>query len=329
MPIARADLKMYKSAAVNDTGANGGRMSASQVASAAIANLFASVDRSERLAGSTKYRKAFWKVANDGAPVFYNAQAYMHSPTPGDDAITFFPATQTDTQAAITGSERRYGVGSLDASIAADVAEIDVAVEDGNTGIFQIGDTVRVTDRATLDGAGNEEFRQVDDKSVLGNIVTLTLTEALENAYLASVTRVSSVYVCGDVKATVTDFVVTTAGDGDYDSDFLTLNNIGAIEQTWTLTWTGAGAFDAVGDTVGAVGSGSNGAGASPNNPSFTKPYFILASGGFSGTYASGDTIVFKTHPAAPPFWYRRVVPVDADVLGDNKAVMRFRGERA
>lgn len=328
MTIEREDLKMFKSTAVNDTSSNGGRMSANEVASGAIGNLFAPIDRTERLAGSLKYRKAFLKVNEDGSGTLFNGQVLLDTPTPGDDIITLFPGTQTDTQASITGSERRYGAGNLDDSISGGASTFDVEVEEGNTGIFQENDTIRVTDKASLDGAGNEEFRVIDYVTWLGNVATIFVTEALDNAYSDSDTRVSSVYEPGDVVATVSNFVVTTAGSGDYDDDDLTLNNRGTIEQTWTLTWTGATNFNIVGDTVGSAGSGTNGAGASPNNPSFTKPYFILAAGGFSGTWANGDTLVFQTHPIAVPVWFRRDVPAASAALGNNTAKAQLWGER-
>src|SRR5688572_27830164 len=328
MSIALSDLKMYKSAEVSDSGTNGGRMSANEVVSAAIANLFPPIEDAERVAGSTKYRKSFPKVHEDGSNTYYSAQVYMETLTAGEDVFSIFPATQTDVQSAITGSERRYAVGNLDATVSGGATEIDVEVEVGNTLTFVDGDTIRITDKATLGGAGNTEFAVIDGVPVvLGNIVTITLAEALTNAFLASNTRVMAVYEPGNTVGTISDFVDTTAGSGEYDDTDITLNNRGTIEQTWTITFTNATNFGITGDTVGSVGTGTVGGGAAPNNPSWTKPYFTLAAAGFSGVWASGDTIVFKTHPAAIPMWAKRVVPAGAAVAGSNTASVRLRGQ--
>lgn len=325
MPITRPDLKFFKSATVSDGGANGGRMSASEVVSGALANLFPPVEDAERVAGSIKYRKYFSKVHEDGSDTGYAARLFMERPTAGEDAYSIFPASQTDTQASITGDERRYAVGQLGANVDAGATEIEAAVEDGNTDTFEVGDTCRVTDKATLDGAGNTEFREIEAVDVLtGDVVALTFTEPLENAYLASVTRVMAVYEPGNVVASLSDFVVTAAGDGDYDDAEISLNNRGTEEQTLTVTFTNATNFGVVSDIHGSLGTGTVGGGAAPNNPSWTKPYFTLAAGGFSGTFASGDTIVFKTHPAAVPMWARRVVPADSAVASSNTASVRI-----
>lgn len=329
MSISASDLKMFKSATVSDTGSNGGRMSANEVVSGAIANLFPPVEDDERVAGSTKYRKFFEKIHEDGSNTLYSAQVFMERMTAGEDVFSIFPATQTNTQSGITGSERRYAVGNLDVNVDAEATEIDVEVEDGNTGTFVDGDTIRITDKATIDGEGNTEFAVIDGTpSVAGNIVTLTLADGLSNGYLASVTRVMAVYAHGNTVATLSNFVDTTAGNGEYDDTDITLNNRGTIEQTWTITFTNATNFGIVGDTVGSVGTGTTGGGAAPNNPSWTKPYFTLAAAGFSGTWASGDTIVFQTHPAAVPMWAKRVVPADSATQGSNSATVRMRGFR-
>jgi hypothetical protein len=329
MAIVLADLKMFKSATVSDSSSNGGRMSANEVVSGAIANLFPPVEDAERVAGSTTYRKFFQKVNEDGSSTLYSGQSYMERATAGEDVFSIFVGTQTDTQSAITGSERRYAVGDLDVNVSGGATAIDVEVEDGNTGTFVAGDTVRITDKTTLGGSGNTEFRVIDagGVAVLGNIVTLTLTVALDNAYLASNTRVMAVYEPGNVVASISDFVVTTVGDGDYDDTEITLNNRGSEEDTWTLLWTSSTNFTITGATAGSVGTGTVGGGAAPNNPSWTKPYFTLAAAGFSGTWASGDTIVFKTHPAAIPMWAKRVVPAGAAVAGSNTASVRLRGQ--
>lgn len=330
MPIIRAELKLYRSAVVSDAAGNGGRMSANEVISAAVSNLFPPVQQSERTAGSTKYRKAFWKAANDADLTLYSPKIYFDTYTPAQDRMAFFAGTQTDVQSDIS-SPRLYGVGKLNANVSAAATSIAVLVEAAADDIFQNGDTIRISDMTggDPDSSGNEEFIAITAHSYASNVCTLTLATALQNGYSASAARVASVYMPSDIKPTFGAVVITAAGDGDIDDDFLLGDSIGAIEQVWTLTFTGPTAYDIVGDTVGAVGSGSVGAGASPNNPSFSKPYFVLQAAAFSGTWASGDTIVFTSHPAAVPIWVKRVVPAAADSYTSNGAWLELDGETA
>jgi hypothetical protein len=330
--ITALELKLYRSLVINDTGTNGGRMSASEIVSGVMANLFPIVQEAERTAGSTKYRKVFAKVANDDDLTLYQAKLYLDKITPGQDIITFFPATQTNTQAAITGSERQYGGSQLNVPALAGDAVLAILVENGASPPIVNGDGIRISNKATIDAVtGTEEYLTVTSASVAGNVMTLGIAPVLANPYLTTDTRVMSVYrpASTDVAASVSDLVAATASTGDFTVANLLPDAIGGIEQTWTLTFTSATAFNIVGDTVGAVGSGNVGSGASPNNASFSKPYFVMQSAGFTGTFTTGDTIVFNTHPAAVPLWVKRVVPAACAVIADNRATLVFDGDTA
>jgi hypothetical protein len=330
MAILSGELKLYRSLVVNDGSTNGGRLSANEMISGVVGNMFPSINDTERAAGSTKYRKVFAKVANDEDLTLFSPRLYMDVVTPGEDMITFFPATQTDTQAAVTGSERQYGAGVLDASAVATATGITVLVEEGAIPVFVVGDTIRISDKENLaDEAGNEEFVEILTASVTLDVVSITFTPALEFSYADSVTRVSAVYEPpSDVVATVAGVTVTSTA-GLLDEDNVLGGNVGGIEQVWTCLFTSPTAFNITGDTVGAVGSGTTGAGAAPNNASFGEPYFTMQAAGFTGTWVAGDTIVFTTHPAAVPLWFKRVVPAGAAALANNRARFVFAGESA
>lgn len=328
--IVAGELKLYRAANQSDLSSNGGRMSASVLASGVVGALFPNIDDTERTAGSTKYRKVFFKVDHNGPESLLGARLFQDQNTSGDDRITYFVATQTDTQAAITGSERKYGCGALTSTVSSGVSSIQVTVETGTTGIFQNGDTVRITDRATVTASGNEEFVTLSSVSQVGDVVTLGFSPALSNGYSSSLTRVASVYSPGDVVANASALTITSAA-GTYNTTTnpLVLNDKSTVEQTWTLTFTSATAFNISGDTVGAIGSGSVSGGASPTNTDFSLPYFTLSAGGFGGTYATSDTIVFTTHPAAVPLWIKRVVPAGAAVSSASTATFAMDGGAA
>lgn len=328
MPMLDNELKFYKSLTVSDAAANGGRMSSNQIISAALENLFSGIGQAERTAGSTKYRKIFAKVASGDNLEGKNSKIFLDKNTEGADHMVFFPATQNDTQAAITGAERVYGGGKLNASVLAAVTSVVVLIEDSTAIPFVIGDTVRITNKTDInDLVGTEELVVLSGVSNVGTLVTLNFAPGLANEYLESNSRVMSLYAAGDLKPTVDNFVVTTAGDGDYAQNQIAPNFIGAVEQVWTVEFTSPLNFNITGDTLGLVGTGTIGAGASPNNPNFGEPYFELQPGGFSGTFADNDTIVFHTHPAAAPLWVRRKVPAGAGVIASSTGRFVLRVE--
>lgn len=321
MTVLASEVKFYRSAVVSDTAANGGRLGIAEAVSGVAQNVFPDVPESERTAGSTKYRKLFMKVENPNDEALLNTFLFLNQTTPADDSMRFFSGTQTDVQSDIS-SPTLYGVGQLQATVSSGVNTIVVTVEDWAEGvIFRDGDTIRISDKATLGGGGNEEIHTINGApGVAGNDITLTLTNNLANGYNASNTFISSGISLGSVVGTFDTWVETTAS-GTYDEGTtgnVVVNSIGGIEQNWTITFTSATNFDLTGDTLGAVGSGVIGSNFAPNNPDFSQPYFEILSAGWGGTWAASDTVTFTTHPAAEPVWYERTVPAAAAALAAN-----------
>ena len=342
MSIVDGELKMYKSKVVTDDTTNGGIMdNTAQVISGVVNNVWPSVFKAERLAGGTKYRKTFLKVANDNDETLFNPQLWMDVVTQGDEWVIFFGGTQTNVQNDIVGTETKYGCAILQANVSGGGGSIVVTVEDstlasGNDVIFRNGGTIRITNKDTPSSiTGTEEIHVINGApGVSGNNITLTLTGTLANAYNIDDntygTRVMSVLEPSDIVTSFDNFVDTTAGDGAYDDSTYPpiLDNLGTIAQTITITFTGATTFTATSNVSGvSLTGGTTGTDYSPSNSDVSKPYFTLESAGFSGTWASGDTIVFDTIPAALTIWQKRVVPAGADSLTGNRAVIVFTGE--
>lgn len=341
MTILDSELRFYKSAVVSDEGSNGGRMGIAQIISGMSNNVWPNVFKAERLAGSTKYRKLFLKVANDDDLKLYNPLVWLDIPTVGDDWIVFFGATQLDTQAEIPVDDSdpetnpRYGCASLAEDVLASADIVIVTVEDltlvsGDDQIFRIGEKIRITNKETIDsGTGTEE------EHIIGNITwdSLTGTITLDGTTLANAytvlegSRVMSLYEPGDVSCTISNWVEN--GSGTYNEATYPVlgDNIGTIEQTWTLTFSSATAYTVVGNTIGSVGSGTVSVNFAPSNPNFTKPYFTIPYLGFGGTWTAANTIAFQTHPASIPVWEKRVIPPDCASLTGNKTTMCCSGE--
>jgi len=316
MTVLTSEIKFYRSAVVSDSPANGGRLGIAEAVSAVSQAVFPDVPESERTAGSVKYRKLFIKVENPNDEAFLNVFLFLDKVTPADDEMRFFVGTQTDTQNDISGPTL-YGVGDLNATVLAGVNSIAVLVEDWSAGvIFRNGDTIRISDGT------NEEIHTINGApGVAGNIITLTLTNNLANGYNSANTSISSGLNIGTIQADFDTWVETAAGSGTYAEGTpgnVVVDAIGGIEQDWTITFTSATNYNLTGNTLGAVGSGTVGGNFAPNNPDFSAPYFTILSAGWGGTWQTGDTITFTTHPAAQPVWYERTVPAGAAALASN-----------
>lgn len=341
MAIQTSEIKWYKPAIVNDTAANGGPLSSNEIADGVKNNVWPDVGQAERGSGSVKYRKSFIKVANDDDLALIDPKIFIETHTPGDDSIVIMAGTQSDTQAAADDYTRFYGAGDLDANVAALDTTVTVNVEAGNGAaghaIFQDGDLIRISDQTSVDDAnGNSEFLRLaatGGVSWNGDQATLTLDGgvALANGYLAAVSKVASVIESADVLASVDSWGESSVA-GTYDEvGYPPLpDHIGSIEQTWIITFADATNFSCAGDTVGSVGGGAIGGGDfAPVNNDFSKPYFTLtdATPPWGGSWAAGETVTFKTHPAAVAVWEKRTVPAGANSLSGNKVVVAISGE--
>lgn len=336
MAIQQNELKLYKSATVNDTTANGGRISANEIADAVKNNLWPDAPQAERTAGSTKYRKTFFKAASAENPPLTTPKIFIETFTPGDDAVYLFPGTQRDTQGDLTGAERVYGAGQLNANVTAGATSIDVLVEDGAALPFANGDLIRISDKTSVDDVGgNEEYLRLaatGGVSYVGDVATLTLDTGVTagNSYTAAATRVAAVIEAADIQPGYDNKRISSAAGTFDDVTYpIAVDSVGTVEETITVTFTSATTFDVVGDTLGSLGSGSTGVDFTPINPDFGAAYFTMPAAAWGGTWASGDTLSFQTHPAAAPVWQKRVIPPGAASLTGDKVIVAIDGESA
>lgn len=246
-----SELKFFHCEERSALSTNGGRLSTTEIISGAINNVWPHVLRADRTAGQTLYRKVALKVHQDGDGQLATAEFVLDGPTLGDDRVVMFAATATDTQAAITGSERKYCAGGLVSSITAGASTIVFAVKhaDDTAGI-QVGDDIRLTDKLTpTSGSGNVEYHTVASKSVSGLQVTITTEDLIANSYAAysagSGGKVGVIMPAGEVKASNGTITKTGAGTLDTTTYPLLWNNMGADEHTVTLTFTDASNFTA------------------------------------------------------------------------------------
>lgn len=312
MAVTQDDIKLYRAEQNNDEASNGGFLSAVQVVTGVKNNIFPDVPDSERISGSTKYRKVFWKIENTNNDSLQNVRMYMTRPTNGDDYITMFAGTQSDTQNDITANPptREYGCGYLKNDVSANATQIQVTIEDsGLSGIFQTGDTIWIGDGT------KEEFHENVTVSVVDTTVTITLdtNDTIQNDYSASNTIVGSCLLTTEIKVSYSDVTVTSSS-GTFDDTKIQLDAFGTVEESWTVTFTDATNFTVTGARLGQIGTGSTDTDFAVENPDFSgHNYFTIPSTAWGGTWAANDTVTFKTHPAAFPIWFKRVVPANCD----------------
>lgn len=325
--------------------ANGGVMLATEAVHAAKNAIWPDAPQSELTNGSIAFRKAFIHIANaldqsrietDGADYsIIQPRVFVETSTPGDDSIAIFLGTQSDTQSSLTGSEDLYGSATLDVDASATDTSIVVLVEDDEDGnplvLFRTGNTVRISNKTTVDAIGDEEYVVLTGVSgFTGNQVTLTFSgDPLENNYLASNTRVASCLTPSTLVSTV-DNISAPSGSGTFN-DLIYVNNLGCVEDTWTVEFDSATAYHITGTRTGLLSGAPTISGEyAPANTSFgsNPPFFVIkGSGNWGGTWADGDTFTFQTHPASVPLWYRRMIQAGSASLTPNNVIVGITGQ--
>jgi hypothetical protein len=324
------DLKVYKAKA------NGRMDGASPVTSGALQNVFPHVTSAQRTAGHFDYRKTFWKIADDADGAALDPEIYQDAPTlSATDYIVMFLMGQRDRVEDLTGyatgtdTQTKYGSAVLEEDITAGASTIVVTVKNaalasGNDAIFRNDGKIKLTDKATADAlTGNEEVLTIAGAPVVsGTEITITVAEEIANNYTANgVARVSSMIKPGDIETSSTTPVVTSAAGTLNTTTYpIILDNIGTVDEDWTITFTDATHYTLTGDSLGTVTTGTISADLAPNNPDFTKPYFTLEWEAFGDTWAAGNTITFTSHPAAVGIGQKRGTPAGTASLANNRA---------
>jgi hypothetical protein len=332
MPIVAGEILWKKPDEDSDASSNGGRLTYVVSPTDVANNEFPNLSQAELTAGLTRYRKRYLAIANNDDIQASAVELYMRKHSPADDSVTFFPGTQRDTQTDLTGTERQYGAGQLATDVTAGGTTLVVNTEGVALDYFKDGDTILVSDKTSAtDPSNNRENATITGApSYSGDQATITITAGLTNSYLAANTVVSSIYNAGNVNATEDNYAVVSAA-GTYDDTTypVTVDHVGTVEQTWTVTFTSATAFGVVGDTIGSVGSGVIGSDFTPVNADEGEKYFTILSAGWGGTWAASDTFSFQTHPCAVPVWFKQVVAAATAAFSSNNPVVAVRLQTA
>lgn len=334
-----SELRFVKTTFSNTAAENGGPMLASVsplITNSAMNNVFDHVLSDQRTSGLTTRRKLGLKIHQDDTAGYLATARFGIEPTLGDDVVRMFAATDADEyEDDLTGSERKYCGGTLVNSITAGASSLVVDVKlAACTGDIDDGDIICLTDKYTPAGTGNTEYLTVDGTpSVSGTQLTITVAETIANDYAAyssgSGGKVCSVLEHGTIQAAYSSFTQSRASGYDDSTYPILLNNMGAIDDDITITFSDATNFTAESARLGTLASGSKGSDYSPLHPVFAKALFTIESDGWNGavTHQAGDTITFTITAAVAYLWEERIIPAGCDPLSGNRVILLHTSE--
>lgn len=165
--------------------------------------------------------------------------------------------------------------------------------------------------------------------SYSSNTVTVYLATSVSNSYAVANTFAGGCVYADEVIASFDSWVETTVS-GTYDevTNPIVGHNVGAEEDSITITFTSGSTFNVSGTNLGSLGTGFLiSADCIPTNPETGENMFTLKSAGWGGTWLSGETIEFDLHPSAQAIWLKEVVPVSTAQEPNNLIVLGWYTE--
>jgi hypothetical protein len=321
MSISESDVKFYKALVNNDTAANGGGIGTTEVVDLAAQNLFPHVSHANRVAGLTRYRKAFLRNENANDLTMVSGEIWIGTQSLADDYFRLKAGTDSDEQSDAEGYSDWAGAGVLAVSAGSGESSIQVTY-DAADGVYN-GSKIHVDD-----GTNETDLTVNGVPSWVGNTATISVSGELGFNFSAATTLVGTVVTLGDIETSYDSWVETSSA-GTYDETTYppTLYNVGTVTDSWTLTFTDSTNFTVVGTTTGSLGSGDINTDFQPANGS--SYYFMIDKDGWGGSWVAGDTITFNTVHAGKAFWVKEVVPAGVSSYSGNVVELDWRGESA
>lgn len=328
MPVISSnDFVIHPAISQNQTNGAGGIMDGTKtVSSNQIAALISDVLASERLAGVTRKYKVFNKVANTDDLTYKSACLWLASPLATYKAH-ILKGTFTDVWSDVQAL-RKYGCSTLATTVAENAQTVVVNTDGASYAHFQNGDLIAVYDQISPDDAtGNLELVRIDQSpSWNGDEVTLHFDKPLRSGYSTTRThagvlvrtRVASCPEFGDVKGTATTSDKNSV-HGTVDATKLSVDSVGGITQTLTLTFENGTDFNVVSNvaSVGTLAVGQKTSEYAPINALYPGQPYVRIPVAFwtddgNGSWTVGDSIKITTNPAAMPFWIVITIPANS-----------------
>lgn len=327
MPIAANHVQFFKAQTNNDLPENGGQISTTLVADGVKNNIFPDASKSERLNGSTKYRKLFLGLRNPDNTAAIDVKLFVLRPTQAQDAVLMVEATGVSTQGEISAANRRWGSGILFAEASVGSTTITVTPEQTIHDVFKVGDTIAITTRSEISQSDPIDYYIISAVSADGANKIITLNRGLDNAMPVGAV-VSS---CLELPNLKTNFVSTYA-NGAFDLSKVITNNAGSIYTSGDVEFNSSTTYSLTMNIDGSWVTFENNSivsDFSPINPLTNQPYFTITPAVFSGTYENYDGFGFNLYPADNPFFLERIIPAGTSYAAGNSVLLAVELESA
>lgn len=307
------DIKFYRSKAVTDTAENGGHIDLNaEIISGVKFNLFPRVSSYERTNGAVRYRKAYMANRSTGAVPLFDAAIAITVPSRGGDRFYIKAATSHAETAESLTEGGWTGGGRLNASITAGDSSVQILFEHND---FEIADGSLLLVKSD----SGKMFTSIiaGDAVWSGNVATVALASQAPDNFAASDTYAGVCVQLGDLGSSFEN-VVATSASGVFDTYSLILNNIGTVEDDWTITFVSPSAFNVAGAVTGSLPSGSISSHYQAMNPAAGDFYFNIGFQSWGGSWQAGDRLTFTTRAAAKGFWLKEIIPAGTEREADN-----------
>jgi hypothetical protein len=144
-------------------------------------------------------------------------------------------------------------------------------------------------------------------------------------------TVISTVLELGDIKSSIEDVTVTTAGDGDYNNSEYPIESFDKGSATTAplgvvVTFTSDTAFGCTVDGV-SVGNGNTSEDFQPAK--WGSHILKIRKEGWTGTWASGDTLKLTIKGSYKAIWMREKVPPGTEAYSGNRVSCTLDGQES
>jgi len=334
-------IRYYRANVNNDTASNGGKVDYSKrIVDSGIDNVLPSILEDERDNGVDRYRKIFGHYIVIDETGTRNTLAFVKiQPNLSiTDRVYMAEGTTTDTQGDIDSGYTFHGSGVLAEAVTANVSEdlfVYTREEYGfndNDYIFICelsGDNITTSKYEVL-RAASASYSEVSGGYSLGGLTNGAGGDVFRQSFLTpSATMVCSCVYLGDIIAESYDLVNPPASAYKGISELPAVNNLGAIDDEWTVTFLNDdGVFELTraGDVEYST-TGSKDSNFSPVNYYNGQPFFTILSTDWYGTLLEGDSLSFKTKSASFPLWMFHRVASGSDSVYGVSTVISVIGE--
>lgn len=328
------DIKWYKSQNNSDGPNNGGYISDKESGE----YNFKDIDNKGKQ--EVEHCKLFVKLVNVKVRGIRHSRIFMKNPRFSDDFVTLSYGNKIDTQKDLHHDREQYGIGTLVNDLKKDDFRIKVRINNDKDmcfSIFRSRDLIYISSKNKIE-EDYGQFVRIDKNHPVrwdGNLAIIQTETPISKDFKKGINTISSVLELGELKAEVFGFNVKSR-EGKYNSlgEYLPIRveNIGSIEQKWTLTVLENGKFSCLGEGLGgqSVGKTYNGDmdfPFEPKNPVTGIKYFRLEDlWGIRKLWLEGDKITFCTNDSSQSFWQTRYVGKHS-ILGKRGYRIAFSGQ--